>query len=210
MQSYGIKASLKTRWRDSALYYQLEITPSPPNTIDSFDQAVQSLHEPLRLVLYLYDDSGFEMCSYSVASSDLHLDIGPSGKTKGLNSNSIWQYCSLEHYNDSRKWRLGWKRLPKVPENTSDTAPNENAGVGGQKVESHELKGATALSGVSFMENQVDTESGQSFLIYRRGEQNTILHWEVKNKVHFECKTPFDCIIVNTTREETIHARLIK
>jgi hypothetical protein len=207
IESNGVKASLKTRWRDDTLYYQLRILPSPPNTFESFDEALRSSNEPLRFTVFLYDDSGFEMCSNSISESDIHKNVNTEEQTKDLSANGIWLYCSLEHYNDSDQWGLAWHSLPKLSATATDIVGTSKAA---KTDEPKKLEGHTTLTGVSFMGSRLDTESGQAFLLYRSGERNTIMWWSAKEKVHFECKTPSDCVIVNETREETVHARLIQ
>src|SRR5437762_5108834 len=65
IQAYGLKASLKTRWRDNAVQYQLKISPLSPERIDAFDRSLQAGPNSLDLSLFFYDESGFQVCSHS-------------------------------------------------------------------------------------------------------------------------------------------------
>jgi hypothetical protein len=213
VESNGLKASLKTRWRDDTLHYRLEISALSPDLSDSFDKAWTLPTESMHLALHLYDDSGFELCSNEIEASDIKKNVNKEGKIGRLSANATWPSCSLERYNDSRKWGLSWKSLPNV--NVSAAITNVASGEQAPPVtksrkneESEKLEGGTTLTGVDTLHGRLDTESGQTFLVYRSGERNTIIWWSAKQKLRFRCKTASDCLVVNTSREETVHARL--
>lgn len=213
MQAYGLKASLKTRWRDDALHYQLQISPLSPDAVDAFDKAFTTLTEPLDFTLYLYDDSGFQTCSDSIDASDIKHDVNREGKIKGLSVNTTWGFCSYEHYRDSRKWNLAWKGLPKVSTDTAaitPIAPTASAQQAPRTEKLEKTEGSETLTGVDPVNSRLDTESGHVFWVYSTGEQYTILAWSAKEQLRFTCRTRSDCVVVNTDRKETVHARLIK
>jgi len=213
IEAYGLKASLKTRWRDDALHYRLDIAPLSPDGVDAFDRSFRSFSEPLNFTLFLYDDAGFQVCSASIDKSDIKHDVDKKGRFASLSVNATWLFCSYGRYRDSRKWNLGWKVLPKVSTDRTDTAPSAPVAATNKAPKTEKpmtIEGTDTITGVDPVSSQLDTESGRVFWVYRPGEQYTVISWSAKERLRFSCKTRSDCIVVNTDRDETVHARLTK
>jgi len=249
IEAYGVKASLKTRWRDDALSYRLEVLPLNPDAIDAFDRSFRPLPEKLGFKLFLYDNSGFQLCSASIEKSDLAHDVDGHGKVVGLSVNATWPFCSYEHYKDASKWNLSWTGLSKLLPNPIGTAPSDttvrmpdgtlvqNVPRGTPKSEALRrynllkqrqasvpsvatdetpgeqlgaIEGSDTLSGVDPVDNRLDMVSGRTFSVYRSGERYTVMYWSAKQRLRFSCKPQSDCVVVNTDRGETVHARLSK
>ena len=113
----GIRALLKTKWRDGEMNYRLEITPAAPVTIDAFDRAVRSLAAAPDFEIQLYDSSGFELCS--IPASDYQLDTDDRGKYEGLSFNSASGGCSYSHYSDAATWAITWKNFPSLADSSA-------------------------------------------------------------------------------------------
>lgn len=200
IRAYGLKVSLKTRWRDNALHYQLKISPLSRDGIDAFDASFRSLSEPLQLSLFLYDDAGFRVCLAPTDRSDVKHDLDDKGRIASLTVDATWVLCSYEHYRDSRKWNLAWKNLPTA---VPSKEPNK-------ATEVRTSEGTDTITGVDSVTGELDTKSGRVFFVYSSAEQYTIIPWSAKQRLHFSCRAASDCTLENTDRGETVHARLGK
>lgn len=230
-----IKASLVTRWRGGVMY-QFTVSPQSEVDVEAFDKASKLLKGPPEVTILLYDASGFELCSIGLGEGRVIKQVDENGRNASLNADGTDYGCSDKDYSEVGKWSLSWKNLPDLspfissaaspsPKSSAPAPPQAalprgtpSAGSPGSKRQDENTEtpdavektsGNETLTGVDAITGRLDTKS-YSFLVYRSGERNTIILWEAKHRLRYECKAEADCLVVNVTRDETVHARIVK
>lgn len=158
----GVTASLKTKWRDYKLYYQLHISPLTPNTVERFDKAIRGMSAPVQVTVDFYDVGGFRVCSISPQSYEVTTEVDSSGKTDALLFNNIAYSCDLKQYSDASRWQFVWKSFP-IP---ASAAPSDSRDSPAAKPESNAVPSpandAITISGIP--NSSVDFKSGETSL----------------------------------------------
>jgi hypothetical protein len=105
----GIKAHLKTSWRDGQLYYLYSVSPASEDAEDikEFDEAVKrSRLEDHYFTVYLYK-GGLSIVELKVPFVSMTYDVNFEGKTTKLERNSA-TLLSAENYQAARTWDVKW------------------------------------------------------------------------------------------------------
>jgi hypothetical protein len=196
----GIKAWLKTEWRDGSLRYQFRVSPLSPELTKAFDKAANSSSKKTFTVLF-YDDAGFKLCDYEVTPGP---EVDTSGQVAALVSIESTWLCSSGNYRQARRWNLSYV-FP-----TLSTERKSRKRTSTPNVRTTSLEGTDSLTGFDYMSCRMETRSGHTFLLYRPGECTTALQWRVSARLRYACKTKRDCLVENLGNNQAVHARLLK
>jgi len=105
----GIKAHLKTSWREGQLYYLYSVSPASEDAEDmeEFNEAVKrSRLEDHYFTVYLYK-GGLSMVELKVPFVNMTYDVNLEGKTTKLERNSATS-LSAENYQAATTWDVKW------------------------------------------------------------------------------------------------------
>ena len=229
----GIKARLKTDWKDSARY-QLRVTPLSAELAEPFDSSVRS-NRNIGFTITLYDKSGFQLCSTEITPSHV---VDSNNRVTELVANDHL-ICSRSDYVNAERWRMQWV-FPKLAVSTSATvSPTTPSSHTGQKASKKPVTatdaptakpdggndspalvsqdGSETLTGFDLSSGNLETKSGKTFVIYRRGERTTADMWYLDTalggqqpRLRVKCDATGECLIENLKNNQAVHVRQLK
>ncbi len=232
LDSAGMKVRLKTEWSD-LLRYQFEAVPRSDDYAFAFDLSASTDPSAFRFYVHLLDESGFELCSLKISPQ---RGVNGSGKITRLSFNGSDTACERKLYKRVTKWSVSWvappllaikstdiDKTPKPEEKTPASHPKTTP-IPSQRKSAHQAaivpapgdsNGQNAaeqaldelFTGYDYVETHtLETRSGMSFTIRRKGEQDVPLYWRNGDKLHIECQPHAECLIDNSRRGESVHA----
>ena len=125
-QAKGIRASLRTEWRDGKLKYQFRVRPYDQSLVTAFDKLARPAAVWGSFTITLNDKSGFEICKITVL--ELIPRIGSDGVVASIGGNGEDFLCTRSQYLESASWSLT-SHFPKVAASTLDDAGKSRSDV---------------------------------------------------------------------------------
>jgi len=229
----GIKARLKTDWKDSARY-QLRVVPFSAELAEPFDSSVRS-NGSIGFTIILYDKSGFQLCSTEVTPSHI---VDSSDRVTELVANDHL-ICSRSDYVNAERWRMQWVfpklsvstpaavspatpsgptglKASKKPATVTD-APRAKPAGGNDSPASVAQDGHETLTGFDSSSGNLETKSGKTFVVYRTGERTTAYMWYLDTaiagqqpRLRVKCDATGECLIENLKNNQAVHAKPLK
>ncbi len=216
----GLRAGLRTERIESSVIYKFRATPLSESLKSRMNAVLRERdHQSIRFLVNLEDSGGFELCSTQIA---WHPDLTSDGSIAALSGQGEFPDCPVPRYAKSSNWNLQFhyplvsedvspKNEPEPPKPLGKTPPagssrsrtETTSGINVSPLSADVLTGADAYSG------SIETLDGHSLLVTREAEKYSLVSWQNGDSLRFDCAAK-ECIVADTTRNQTIHARLIR